>query len=83
MKQETIKCPYCGKSIELSEALSHDLELKLKSKYDKEIENLKLEAAKALQEKDSEMEQMLKRERKKLPRESQERCFGFCKFGTF
>ena len=65
MKQETIKCPYCGKSIELSEALSHDLELKLKSKYDKEIENLKLEAAKALKEKDHELEQILKRERKK------------------
>ena len=65
MKQETIKCPYCGKSIELSEALSHDLELKLKSKYDKEIENLKLEAAKALKDKDHELEQILKSERKK------------------
>ena len=37
MTKETIKCPKCGEVIELSEAISHDIEIRLKQRYEKEI----------------------------------------------
>ncbi len=37
MTKETIKCPNCGEVIELSEAISHDIEIRLKQRYEKEI----------------------------------------------
>ncbi len=37
MTKETIKCPKCGEVIELSEAISHDIEIRLKERYEKEI----------------------------------------------
>ena len=38
MTQETIKCPKCGELIKLSEAISHDIEIEIRTKYEKEIE---------------------------------------------
>lgn len=38
MTQETIKCPKCGELIKLSEAISHDVEIAIKTKYEKEFE---------------------------------------------
>jgi len=35
--KETIKCPECGEVIELSEAISHDIEIRLKQQYENEI----------------------------------------------
>jgi uncharacterized alkaline shock family protein YloU len=35
--KETIKCPDCGAVIELSEAISHDIEIRLKQQYEDEI----------------------------------------------
>ena len=37
MTKETIKCPDCGAVIELSEAISHDIEIRLKQLFDNEI----------------------------------------------
>ncbi len=37
MTKETIKCPDCGVAIELSEAISHDIEIRLKQQYENEI----------------------------------------------
>ncbi len=37
MTKETIKCPDCGAVIELSEAISHDIEIRLKQQYENEI----------------------------------------------
>lgn len=37
MTKETIKCPDCGSIIELSEAISHDIEVRLKQQYENEI----------------------------------------------
>ena len=47
MTKETIKCPDCGSVIELSEAISHDIEIRLKQQYENEIGKTK----KAIQEK--------------------------------
>ncbi|MBC8550491.1 MAG: DUF2130 domain-containing protein [Candidatus Brocadiales bacterium] len=47
MTKETIKCPDCGAVIELSEAISHDIELRLKQQYENEIGKTK----KAIEEK--------------------------------
>jgi hypothetical protein len=45
--KETIKCPDCGSVIELSEAISHDIEVRLKQQYENEIGKTK----KAIEEK--------------------------------
>jgi hypothetical protein len=45
--KETIKCPDCGAVIELSEAISHDIEVRLKQQYENEIGKTK----KAIEEK--------------------------------
>ncbi len=37
MTKETIKCPKCDEVIELSEAISHDIEIRLKQQYENEI----------------------------------------------
>ncbi len=37
MPQEMIQCPHCGRSIELSRAITHDLEVRLRSQYDSEL----------------------------------------------
>ena len=58
MTQETIKCPKCGELIKLSEAISHDIEIAIRTKYEKEIEKrlkeernqLELKAKKEAQE---------------------------------
>ncbi|MDP6923691.1 MAG: DUF2130 domain-containing protein [Candidatus Scalindua sp.] len=47
MTKETIKCPDCGAVIELSEAISHDIEVRLKQQYENEIGKTK----KAIEEK--------------------------------
>jgi len=39
--KETIKCPECGEVIELSEAISHDIEIRLKQQYENKIEKTK------------------------------------------
>ncbi len=38
MIQEIIKCPKCGEVIKLSEAITQDIEIAIKSKYEKEME---------------------------------------------
>jgi len=55
MTQETIKCPKCGELIKLSEAISHDIEIAIKTKYEKEIEE-------RLKEEKSQIELKVKKE---------------------
>ena len=49
MTQETIKCPKCGWLIKLSEAISHDMEIVIKAKYEKAFEHRILEERKKLE----------------------------------
>jgi len=66
MNQEKIKCPKCGHMIELSEAISHDIEDRLKEKFDQQIQKLKSESEAALKQKDDELGLRLKEEQGKL-----------------
>lgn len=38
MVQDTIKCPKCGETIKLSQAISKDIELEIRNKYEKQAE---------------------------------------------
>ena len=51
MTTETIKCPKCSAVIELSEAISHDIEIRLKQQYENEFEVKVKKEKKLLEEK--------------------------------
>lgn len=51
MAQDTIKCPNCGEIIKLSEAISHDMEISIKTRLEKEFEGRLVEERKQLQDK--------------------------------
>ena len=42
MAEEKIKCPHCGKSVELSQALYQDIESRLKSDFETQSEKKRL-----------------------------------------
>jgi len=72
--KETIKCPNCGEEIELSEAISHDIEMRLKQRYEKEIgkiqksfeEKAKKEAQELVNLKTSDLKEQLEEKTKNL-----------------
>jgi len=72
--KETIKCPDCGAVIELSEAISHDIEVRLKQQYENEIgktkkaieEKAKKEAQESLNIKISDLNEQLEEKTKNL-----------------
>jgi len=66
MNQKTIKCPKCGAQIELTKALSEDIEASIKKQYADEIKKVKEEAEKKLREREIEFESTLSAERKKI-----------------
>ena len=74
MTKETIKCPDCGAVIELSEAISHDIEVRLKQQYENEIgktkkaieEKAKKEAQESLNIKVSDLNDQLEEKTKNL-----------------
>ena len=74
MTKETIKCPECGEVIELSEAISHDIEVRLKQQYENEIgktkkaieEKAKKEAQESLNIKISDLNEQLEEKTKNL-----------------
>lgn len=66
MNNEKIKCPKCGHMIELSEAISHDIEDRVKEQYELEISKLKTASDEALKQKDDDFERRLKEERNRI-----------------
>ena len=66
MAQDSIKCPNCGSSIPLSEALSHDIEERARLKYQSELERSKKDFQAELIQKDKELQKRLEAERKTL-----------------
>ena len=74
MTKETIKCPECGEVIELSEAISHDIEIRLKQQYENEIgktrksieEKAKKEVQESLNIKISDLNEQLEEKTKNL-----------------
>lgn len=66
MEQKNITCPKCGAKIELTEALSKEIELSIKKQYEDKIEKTKAEAENMMKEKDLEFKVILDEERKKI-----------------
>lgn len=64
MQKEDIRCPNCGYSIEISQALSNEIEIEYREKYEKEFELLKQSNNKLIEEKEEEFEKKLKEEKK-------------------
>jgi len=72
--KETIKCPKCEEVIELSEAISHDIEIRLKQQYENEIgktrksieEKAKKEVQESLNIKISDLNEQLEEKTKNL-----------------
>ena len=62
--KKTIKCPGCGKAIELSEAIS-DIEIRMKEEYGKEIENARKTLEKEFEAKEDEYEKKAKKDAQK------------------
>lgn len=70
MNQQTISCPHCGKTIELTEAFTHQVEEKLREKYEKRISAERTAAANKMRQ---ETEQRLSVELKDLRAENEEK----------
>ena len=62
--KKTIKCPDCGKAIELSEAVS-DIEIRMKEEYGKEIEKERKALEKEFEAKEDEYEKKAKKDAQK------------------
>ena len=60
--KETIDCPNCGESIELSEAISQDIEKKIKKGHVQEIEEIKSSLEKEFKAKEEELEEKVKKD---------------------
>ena len=71
MPSELIKCPECGAEFPLSKAISHDIEISISKKYEKQIKNLKDESQKALELKENELQTQFKRDKTQLEEKSQ------------
>lgn len=61
--KELIDCPHCGESIELSEAISHDIEKRIKKEHIHEIEEVKSALKKEYEAREEELENKAKLER--------------------
>ncbi len=68
MAKGLIKCPECGAEFELSQAVSHDIEIEAAKKYQKQIKELEEKAYKKAEAKDSELQKKLKEEQAKFER---------------
>lgn len=55
MTQETIKCPECGAEFQLSQAISHDIEISVAKRYEKEMKELKHQSQQALISREKEL----------------------------
>lgn len=66
MNKELIKCPECGAEFELSQAISHDIEITIAKKYEKQIKELKDKFCQDLDYKEKELAEKFKHDQKHL-----------------
>lgn len=66
MPDQHITCPKCGHKIQLTEAFTHDIEEKLRSKFESEIKKKDVELKQTIESKDKEVQELLARERANL-----------------
>ena len=72
MDKGLVKCPECGAEFELSQAVSHDIEMQAAKKYQKQLKELEEKALKEAEVKDSELQNKIKEERSKFDRKEKE-----------
>jgi len=72
MAKGLIKCPECGAEFEISQAVSHDMEVEVSKKYQKQIKDLEEKTRKESEEKESESKKRLKEEKAKFDKKEKE-----------
>ena len=66
MSQDSIKCPKCGTTIPLSEALSHDIEERAHQNFEKQLAENKRKHDAELKELEKDLDSRLQKQRKEL-----------------
>lgn len=74
MPDQTITCPKCGTKIPLTEAFTHEIEEKLRSRYEIELKKKSEEVNTALKAKEKEFQEALARERSRLETQAKQRA---------
>lgn len=72
MSQDAIKCPKCGTSIPLSEALSHDIEERARQKYEGQLAEGRKQLEGLLRQKEQEYQSKLADEKRNFAQKEQE-----------
>jgi hypothetical protein len=70
MADQSITCPHCGKRIQLSEAITHDIEEKLRKDFEAESKRKDKEFEKAFDAQQKEFDEKLNKEKAKLERQA-------------
>lgn len=66
MAEEQIKCPHCGKTIELSQALTKDIEARVRGDYESQAEKTRQEFEKKSEKREAEFREQLEESRRQL-----------------
>lgn len=66
MASEFMKCPKCGAEFQISQAISHDIEITVAKKYERQIKDLKEESQKNIELKEKKLSELFNRERKNI-----------------
>lgn len=72
MAKGLIKCPECGAEFELSQAVSHDIEVEVAKKYQKQIKDLEEKSRKETEAREQELSKKLQDEREKFNKKEKE-----------
>ena len=74
MANELIKCPECGAEFQISQAISHDIEIEVAKKYEKQIKELKEQSQKDIDLREKELTEDFKRTKKRLEEENKKQA---------
>ena len=66
MANEFIKCPECGAEFQISQAISHEIEITVAKKYEKQIKDLKEQSQKNIELKEKELGEQFAEEKKQI-----------------
>lgn len=66
MKDRTISCPHCGKPIQVTDALAHEIEAQLRVQYQEEIQRKEEEFRRTIESKQREFREAYNKERSKI-----------------
>lgn len=66
MANELIKCPECGAEFPITQAISHDIEISVAKKYERQIKELKEQSQQAVISKEKELKEQLKRDQRRI-----------------